>query len=423
MRIGFDEITTTTRPWLPAVAALTERSRTPLGTLVLAGLASLLFGLFLHAQGFVVLSLILAAAVLGLIWPWMSVRGLEVAIVFDRARCREGEEVAATLTLRNHMPWSAWGVSIETGDPPPAGSTRERESLAGLARVPGWRTVDVNIRFCPPCRGVYPGRGVRVASGFPFGLWHAARPVHVREPLLVWPRTVGVGPIPEAREGSETEGLASRERPGNWGDPLGVRPYRRGDALRRVHWGQTARHGQLIVCEVQASAVPRVQIVLDTHRAAHAGVGRESSFEWAIRVGASFAEGWLMQGAEVETVHGDDSLRARGPQGRNATLDHLARLDPSHALELGDVLDSPHARRPANLVRLIVTTDRGLRALSPEQLERPGDRFVVLDAAGFDTESTPSARGRLPIVPWIRLSSPADAVSLRHRVKEVDRDA
>ena len=70
-----------------------------------------------------------------------------------------------------------------------------------------------------------------------------------------------------------SDGLATRDRAGQWGDPLGVRPYRRGDPLRRVHWVLTARHGELIVRELQSNAVPRVQIVLDAHPAAHRRLG------------------------------------------------------------------------------------------------------------------------------------------------------
>ena len=94
-----------------------------------------------------------------------------------------------------------------------------------------------------------------------------------------------------------TDWLA-RDRPGTWGDVLGVRPYRRGDVLRRIHWPQSARHGQLVVCEVQASR-PSVQIVLDTHpeshwargRMAHASGRSESPRAWP-RAGSSRERLW-----------------------------------------------------------------------------------------------------------------------------------
>ena len=58
----------------------------PLGVLTLAALASLLCGLFLHAQGFVLCGGVIAVVAFGVIWPWLSLRGLAGSVAFDRAR-------------------------------------------------------------------------------------------------------------------------------------------------------------------------------------------------------------------------------------------------------------------------------------------------------------------------------------------------
>ena len=203
------------------------------------------------------------------------------------------------------------------------------------------QTTSASWDFVPDCRGEYPEDLAVIKSGFPFGLCLASRRLTVARKLLVWPRTWPVGPAPDAEAGHHADGLAPRDRPGTWGDVLGVRPYRRGDVLRRIHWPQTARHGQLVVCEVQASSVPRVQIVLDTHPESHLGSGPDGSREWAIRVAASLAEGWIQQGASVEmildgepVVSGGGSVRARSAR----VLDALARLKPAGTHHLVDLL-------------------------------------------------------------------------------------
>ena len=182
-------------------------------------------------------------------------------------------------------------------------------------------------------------------------------------------------------------------------------------SLRRIHWPQTARHGQLVVCEVQASAVPRVQIVLDTHPAAHAGSGPDGSREWAIRVAASFAEGWIKQGAEVELVIEGADCASRGGSARArsaAVLDALARLEPGGDRDLADLLSlAEHRRRDCGL-RVIVTTDVGLRAADRRSTSRrTGDRFVVLKAGAFGAdEPDRSVRPSLPVVAWIWIDGP-----------------
>ena len=187
-----------------------------------------------------------------------------------------------------------------------------------------------------------------------------------------------------------------------------MRPYRRGDSLRRIHWPQTARHGQLVVCEVQASAVPCVQILLDNHPCSHAGLGPDGSYEWAIRIAASFAEGWIKQGAEADMVIEGRTVTSRGGPARArsaAVLDALARLAPDGDHDLAGQLSGPEYRRSDCGIRVIVTTDLGLRRL-PVEVARGRARFVVLKAGAFGPVDPDGASDPLPVVPWIWVEGP-----------------
>jgi uncharacterized protein (DUF58 family) len=190
---------------------------------------------------------------------------------------------------------------------------------------------------------------------------------------------------------------------------MGVRPYRRGDPLRRVHWGQTARHGELIVCEVQANAVPRVQVVLDANPAIHGGAGADGSREWSIRIAASLAEGWTSQGAEVQLVVDCAFVPARGTSARArsaAMLDALARVSAAGERALPELLGLPERHGFERGLRVIVTTDIGLRGLAREGSWRPGDRFVVLKASAFGDAARDDAPDPLPLNPWVWIDGP-----------------
>jgi uncharacterized protein (DUF58 family) len=411
-----------TRDFLPGLTPFARWLRTPLGSLGLAAMASCLCGMFLHPQGFVVGFGVLVVTTLGLIWPWMIVRGLYGSLGFDRSRCREGESVACRLILGNRMPWGAWGVSVRGGFQDPPGNDGGDIALADLAFVPGWRSIAEPVAFVPGCRGEYPGRRPRVVCGFPFGLWEASRPLDVAAPLLVWPRTFPVAALPEVEGSQASDGLAMRDRAGHCGDPLGVRPYRRGDPLRRVHWGLTARHGELIVRELQSNAVPRVQIVLDTRPAVHAGSGPDGSREWAIRVAASLAEGWIGQGAEVELVLDGKPVPSRGSARTRtvAVLDAMARLAPGGDRDLAELLGLGEGGRTDRALRVIITTNLGLRGLSGEGRRRAGDRFVVLKAGAFGSDEGKDPDASLPVAPWIWIDGPGRvATCLMRAGKEI----
>jgi uncharacterized protein (DUF58 family) len=408
-----------TRDYLARYDPFIRWVRNPLAVLSLAAFASTLCGLYLHPRAFILAAGLVAVLGVGTAWPWVAIRGLSGTLSFGKARAREGEPVAVILALRNRMPWGTWGLAVR-------GAVLDRDGGAvdGIEHAAGWATTEARWDLVPDCRGEYPRTAPRVVSAFPFGLREASRPLEAPERLLVWPRTFPVGPIPETAGGRGGAGLSPRDKPGTTGDPLGVRPYRRGDPLRRVHWPQTARQDQLIVCELQADAVPRVQVVLDARPEAHAGEGPDGSLEWAIRIAASFAEAWIGEGAEVEVIAGARALATttgtvRARQAR--VLDALARLRPDGSVSLSDVLDGPAWRRFGGGLRVVVATDLGL-SLSPATRRgaSPFDRYVVLHAAAFAGGEPREETGPLPVRPWIWIDDASHVPQLlRRRRNEV----
>ncbi|MFN8017758.1 MAG: DUF58 domain-containing protein [Acidimicrobiales bacterium] len=123
-----------------------------------------------------------------------------------------------------------------------------------------------SIALPPLLRGQVPFLVLDLTSRGPLGLVTAGRRVLVRFPV----------PVPVAPPASEVEVTWPKVRAAAFGlherTPVGddlfrtVRPYRRGDPPRRVHWKATAHHGQLMVKELDGLGVVRVRIVADLGR-------------------------------------------------------------------------------------------------------------------------------------------------------------
>jgi uncharacterized protein (DUF58 family) len=368
--------------------------RSAFGSLCLVAVAAVLCGFYVHFHAHVLLAAVLIALGVGTVWPWVSTRGLRATLSFDRTRVREGVPVRVRLDVRNWLPVGARGVRVR-------GLTE-----VSLAVVPGWRQTRFEWDFVPACRGEYPLVPPRLTSGFPFGLWEAGRPVTAKCSLLVWPAVFAVSGVPEAASNSRSrEGVVPQNRTGPCGDVLGVRPYRRGDPRRRIHWAQTARHDRLIVCERQAMSSPRCQVVLDADPHVHRGLAPSGSREWAVRVAASVVEALLRQGVSVEAVWNGRVYPAdAGPGHLRRLLDSLARLPATTCCGLTDLLRLPACRRFSEGVQIVVTTDFGLAGVT-ERGSLRRSRFVVLSAAAFSGESA-AEQTHLPARAWIRLDQP-----------------
>lgn len=374
----------------------------PLGVLAITALVSFFCGLFIHSQGFVLCGGLVAVVALGVIWPRLSLRGLDGSISFDRLRAHEGDFVEVILSLRNRLPWHAWGLAVRGGH-----GGNASEVVAGIAVSPRLKTALCRWTFKPACRGVFPVTDLRLTTGFPFGLWDDSKAIAVKTPLIVWPLMYPVGPIPMASGEHQVEGNVSRSRVGANGDVLGVRPYRRGDSPRRIHWPQSARHDRLIVCELQSNTRPVIQIILDVDPRSHAGKGSDSSLEWAIRIVASFAKGWIEDGAQIGLAYGGKDIPpASGLAQLHKILDALARLTEDCQNPLVDVLASPRCRFFRDGIQVIVTTDRAHSTKNCGVSEVGDQRWVVLKADAFSESPDDDRFHNSQIDPWLLIDSP-----------------
>lgn len=385
-----------TRDFFPEFSARVRRwAYHPLGVLLLATLVSLLCGLFLHPRMFALAAGLLLVMGVGVCWPALTIRGAAGRWSFEQERCVEGDEVSARVTVTNHLPWPAAGLVLRDSG---------TEAAVRLGTVPARQEMVAKWDFKAESRGEYPVGVPELLTGFPFGLWQARKRAAIDKRLIVWPKTFPVGPPPCLDGDSMIEGSVARRKVGSTGEVLGVRPYRRGDSPRRIHWPQSARHDRLIVCEFEATSRPVVQLVLDGDASIHS-VGPEGSLEWAIRTAASMARGWLEIGVQVGLVAPGVMLASASGSGQiRRIMDSLARLPSDSSQSLRDLLGSPVCRQFESGVQVIITTDRRRWGRSTAR-----QRWVVLSAMAFGASPVPSARcDELPprLAPWLFLDAP-----------------
>lgn len=308
--------------------------------------------LFLCAALFAVISV-------GVLWPWLSLRGLEGRLRFPFDRARVGQPIPVEVTLRNRCPWPIWGLELKEGF---CVSLDRTTSTTALACIRGWSTVTFTWKFHPPKRGVYPLKTTSIETRFPFGLFRATRDIVAENHLIAWPQSTTLDAIPPVSEPEFHGERWSDRRAGHSGDVVGTRSFRQGDSLRRVHWAQSARQGRLIVCERQSATTGVIRVVLDLSSRNLIVSEGENSLEQTLSVAASILESLHRTQTELEFVIGDETIRV-GPTlyDLNRCLDRIAMIpDGGLTAESTVVSSSASRRRTSPALSFLVTTANGL---------------------------------------------------------------
>ena len=127
----------------------------------------------------------------------------------------------------------------------------------GLVPRAGWR----ERRLVGPLRrGPVDARTWVLEASDPMGMYRYRRPSADAEVALVLPRFTSLVAQPEVRE---LEASVAAPRAGSGTEMFGVREYRPGDPLRRIHWRSSARHGELVVREYEPPGVQTLGIFCD----------------------------------------------------------------------------------------------------------------------------------------------------------------
>jgi uncharacterized protein (DUF58 family) len=349
----------------------------PIGWFVLAAAAALVIGVSVASQALLICAAIMAVIVLGVVWPWIGIRGVSCSLSFERHRTTEGTPVCVRIAVVNRWPWPVWGLMVERGFFFAESDSVGAGAAASLARIPGWSRTVFSWDFHPQRRGLYPTEPARISSGFPFGIWHAHRRIVVENELMVWPRMASLKSIPPIRgRFLGVAGTPSRQV-GDEGDMLAVRPYRAGDSLRHVHWAQTARHDRIVVCERQATGRRPVQLIVDVDEQAHQNGRAADSLEEVIRVGASIGRQFHAHHADVELWAGRRTVVAEpGTVGLRRMLDALATWSPERGCSVS-AASIPEIDARSLLV--VVTTSSALSQWNARLLRHRDAQLIVLD--------------------------------------------
>ena len=186
-------------------------------------------------------------------------------------------------------------LALGTSDGQPRGPARFTARLcgagleAGTGLVPpgGWSAVR---RLGPVARGPLAAEGTMLESGDPLGLYRSRRRGPSEGLAVAYPLFASLA---DNRRVRDVESQLTVVRSGHGTDLYGVREYRSGDPLRRIHWRTSARRGELVVREFEPPGQRILALLLDADPAS------SESADQIARLAASEAWDCIRAGGRV----------------------------------------------------------------------------------------------------------------------------
>jgi len=308
------------------------------------------------------------------------------------SRAFQGETIDVALTVGNGSRFPLLRAGIVETFPP--GEVALKTIELPRAIDPG---VEIEIRYRPNCfkrRGRYHVGPVAIEVWDPFGLWRIRRSLAPGDEIVVLPMPAHLDRLPFiGRASLWSPRLEEGPRAGESLEFYGIREWRPGDTIRRIHWPSTARHGRLIAREYEDTVANQVTIILDLARASIAGIGRESTTEYGIRVAATIASECVRSGHEV-ALYGEGERTLETPSGSGAysiasMLDALALARALGEVPFGEVLLRAAARIPHGSTAVAIFSSLGVRPASCAEgfallrAKRIQVVAVIIDEASF----------------------------------------
>lgn len=248
---------------------------------------------------------------LGVCWPILATSLADRRISDVPTRGVVGQSIEVEVTSRLMLPLPLPGMRL-----------RDRDGRFGASTDftlhPGRRVQRLTVT--PLKRGTLKWNEAEIVCDFPFGVVTAARCISGRERTVVWPIGIEIDlpASPNSAPSAEPDWHALHAGDG---EPAGVRPYRRGDAVRLIHWRQSARHDRLIVREREAMRSQLVYLALDTRKSSYVD---PLDFERAVSIVAGAMRAALDRGQRTRLFAGPTTADVIDEQSYTVAMDMLA---------------------------------------------------------------------------------------------------
>ncbi|MEI6045139.1 MAG: DUF58 domain-containing protein [Chloroflexota bacterium] len=316
---------------------------------------------------------LIGVLVFSFVWTRLSLYGITVERRGSSERSQVGHYFDEFITLRNHFILPKLWLEVTDNSELPGHKLTCVQSLRPLGRAE-WKA----RTYCS-MRGRYRLGPIIITAGDPFGLFRLQRCLPAHCYLTIYPTSLEI---------RHFEGLNGTMPGGNTiSSPThhitpninGLRDYRPGDSLNRIHWASSARQRRLIVKEFEFDPEADIQLFLDLNVEGHWVVdpdqrkestvalpasqatfrSSDSTEEYTIAAAATLTRHFLERGRSVGLVawgqHHEQIAADRGERQLIKLFEALAILRTQGSTDFGQLITAELPRLKSSDTLVLVT--------------------------------------------------------------------
>ena len=245
---------------------------------------------------------LLSATVVSLSWLLLSYLTAQLQLSREMiSRVTEGDTLEVVAQIRNVSFFPVFNFVLEDNfscSLPNQGKKSFFLSYLGLKS-------SCKIKYDYFCfkRGEYKMGPFAVYFFDPLNLFFFKRIYHVYSPVVVYPQIFKIEKFPAlTRSILPWFGIETARSSGDEDEFYGLREYKEGEPVKKIHWITSARKNQLIVKQFQLQSFFGTTIIFNLEKAKNLGEGKESVAEYIIKIAASVACYLTERGVSIELL-------------------------------------------------------------------------------------------------------------------------
>ncbi len=330
---------------------------------------------------------------------WLTLQFFGARISLTRrnvTKINEDELLDIEITLENRSYLPVFNPILK--DNLACAALESRERLILIDYVKAKSTLELKYScFCPQ-RGKYNLGPISIYFFDPLGIFFIKKTYYLYSEVYVYPKIFNIKNFPPLAKGIlPWFGISTSRTSGDDDEFFGIREYKQGDPIKRIHWPSTARHNKLIVKQFQNQNFAKATIIFDLEKDKNFGQAKDSIAEYTIRIAASVANYLTSRNIPVKIMaHTGEIVNMpfnRGAEHLDDILKFLAGAQVESRVSLAEIFEDFSRYISNENTLIVITLDKDWQEL-PASL--PLDKrnisiipLILISSSFIDPSATP----------------------------------